>query len=71
MEKLKLKYLSDLGYSIIPCNSDKTPIGSWKKYQTTARSKDEIESLDSPLYGLVTGYNNLEVLDIDLKVLNK
>jgi hypothetical protein len=68
MEKLKLKYLSDLGYSIIPCNSDKTPIGSWKKYQTTARSKDEIESLDSPLYGFVTGYNNLEVLDIDLKV---
>lgn len=68
MEKLKLKYLSDLGYSIIPCNSDKTPIGSWKKYQTISRSKDEIESLNSPLYGLVTGYNNLEVLDVDLKV---
>lgn len=69
MNKEKLKYLSHLGFSIIPCSETKAPIGAWKKYQTEKRNPDEIELLNSPLYGIVTGYNNLEVLDIDLKVI--
>ena len=69
MNKLKLKYLADLGYSIIPCSETKAPIGSWKKYQTGPRTPEEVERLVCPLYGIVTGVNNLEVLDIDLKVL--
>lgn len=66
----KLKLLAKLGYSIIPCSETKTPIGAWKKYQTQCRTEDEIQNLISPLYGIVTGFNNLEVLDIDLKVLS-
>ena len=68
MNKSLLKKLVDCGFSIIPVDENKTPIGAWKKYQTEARSKDEIDLLTSPLYGLITGYNDLEVIDIDLKV---
>ena len=66
MDKQKLINLSKKGFSIIPCDERKCPIGSWKKYQTEARNESEILNLNSPLYGIVTGYNNLEVLDIDL-----
>ncbi len=68
MEKSYLKKLVDSGFSIIPCSETKAPIGKWKEYQTTARTKEEIDSLNSPLFGIITGYNNLEVIDIDLKV---
>ena len=68
MDKSILKRLVDNGCSIIPVDENKCPIGAWKKYQTTARTKEEIEQLNSPLYGLITGYNNLEVIDVDLKV---
>lgn len=68
MEKSILKKLVDCGFSIIPVDENKTPIGAWKKYQTENRTKAEIDNLSSPLFGLVTGYNDLEVLDLDLKV---
>lgn len=68
MNKSVLKKLVDCGFSIIPVDENKCPIGAWKKYQTEARTKEEIDSLNSPLYGLITGYNNLEVIDVDLKV---
>jgi len=68
MDKSILKKLVDCGFSIIPVDENKTPIGAWKKYQTEARTKEEIDNLNAPLYGLVTGYNDLEVLDTDLKV---
>jgi len=68
MNKSVLKKLVDCGFSIIPVDENKCPIGVWKKYQTESRTKEEIDSLNSPLYGLITGYNNLEVIDVDLKV---
>ena len=70
MDKNKLKLLAQNGYSIIPCSELKVPIGIWKKYQDQARSIEEVEKLEAPLYGLVTGVNDVEVLDIDLKVLS-
>lgn len=69
MEKHYLKKLSSIGFSIIPCGENKAPIGAWKKYQKEARSPYDIDELNSPKYGLVTGYNNLEVIDIDCKTL--
>jgi len=68
MEKSILKRLVDNGFSIIPVDENKSPIGTWKKYQTEARTKEQIDLLNSPLYGLITGYNDLEVIDVDLKV---
>ena len=69
ISKSYLRKLAGQGYSIIPVDQDKRPIGSWKQYQTSNRSADEVEALSSPLYGLVTGYNDVEVIDIDLKVI--
>lgn len=68
MENNYLQKLAQLGYSIIPVDSTKKPIGVWKEYQTNIRTKEEVSKLDSPLYGLVTGVNNVEVIDVDLKV---
>ena len=68
MNKSVLKKLVDCGFSIIPVDENKCPIGLWKKYQNESRTKEEIDNLNSPLYGLITGYNNLEVIDVDLKV---
>jgi hypothetical protein len=69
MEKSYLKLLASKGYSIIPCKPDKSPDGAWKSNQTKARTVEEVDALNCELYGLVTGYNNLEVIDIDCKVI--
>jgi hypothetical protein len=65
-----LKKLSSIGFSIIPIDENKIPIGKWKDYQNSKRNTDEIELLNCTKYGLVTGFNDLEVIDIDLKVLS-
>jgi len=70
MEKHYLKKLAETGFSIIPCADNKAPIGAWKKYQSEARTPEEIELLSSPKFGIVTGFNNLEVIDIDCKTLS-
>lgn len=70
MDINKLSQLSNFGFSIIPCSENKAPIGKWKDAQTKARTESEILELKSPLFGIVTGFNNLEVIDIDLKVLS-
>jgi hypothetical protein len=64
-----LKKLSSVGYSIIPIEDNKKPIGVWKDYQKSKRTPEEIELLNCSKYGLVTGFNDLEVIDVDLKVL--
>jgi len=70
MEVHYLKKLAENGFSIIPCADNKAPVGAWKKYQSEARTPEQIEQLTSPRHGIVTGYNNLEVIDIDCKVLS-
>jgi hypothetical protein len=69
MKKTYLRKLASEGYSIIPVEEDKRPKGAWKKYQKEHRSPDEVEVLDSPLYGLICGYNDVECIDVDLKVI--
>lgn len=64
-----IKKLGSIGFSIIPVDEKKVPIGSWKQYQTSKRTSDELDFLNCSKYGLVTGFNDLEVIDIDLKVL--
>ncbi len=68
MKNEKLQLLANLGYSVIPCLEDKRPLGAWKEYQTKARTMKEVSELNPALYGLVTGYNYLTCVDIDLKV---
>jgi len=69
MKKAYLRKLASEGFSIIPVEDDKRPKGPWKKYQKEHRTPDEVEALDAPLYGLICGYNDVECIDVDLKVI--
>src|SRR5690554_1797021 len=64
-----LTKLASLGFSIIPCNENKVPIGQWKNYRENPRTIEQIQELDSPLYGILTGVDGLEVIDVDTKIL--
>ncbi len=70
----KCNNLLDAGFSLITVSSQKIPNIRWKEYQTSAMNKDTFENFynlpNSDGVGIVTGYSDLEVIDIDLKVLN-
>jgi len=76
--------LLDDGFSLLTVGHNKVPNFSWKDNQQKPLSKKEFEKrynynggitlksgdemLPTMNVGIITGYNNLEVLDIDLKV---
>jgi hypothetical protein len=72
IELSKLNNLIDNGYSILFADEQKRPVCQWKKLQEQAYSKEDLATAyanqRNDLAGLITGYNNLEVIDIDLKV---
>jgi hypothetical protein len=65
-----LKYLQY--FSLITVTSEKIPNHKWKEQQTKRLSPEEFQRhLENPTtdnVGIVTGFEDLEVLDIDLKV---
>lgn len=65
--------LIDEGFSLMAVREDKRPFEAWKERQTVAFTKEQFfEQYNNPKAGgtgLVCGYQNLEVIDIDLKVL--
>ena len=85
-ELTRCNKLLDCGLSLITIGDNKIPNFSWKSRQTDPYSKelfeldynysggkfrkDKTELPSTTGIGIVTGYNNLEVIDIDLKVLN-
>lgn len=78
--------LLDSGFSLITVGDDKIPNFTWKKYQTEImpvsefelrynyqsgiKLRDGSEMKPTTGIGIATGYNGLECIDIDLKVLN-
>jgi len=82
----KCKKLLDSGLSLVCVGANKVPNFSWKERQTKPYTKEEFtkhyeyaggiikkdgnELLPTSGIGLVTGYDNIEVMDVDLKVLN-
>lgn len=64
--------LLDSGFSLIPIGDNKVPFIAWKKYQTTQITKQDFERFyNDPKcqgVGILTGFDNLEVIDVDLKV---
>jgi hypothetical protein len=73
LELGKLKKFLDDGYSVITIGEKKIPNIPWKIRQEVPFTKDAFEEayeLESTKgQGFCTGYNGLEVFDIDLKVL--
>ena len=69
---LKGKLLLQANFSVFPVNNKKRPLGTWKKQQTEAYSLEEFEkkcNFSKPSYiGYATGFNDIEVIDVDLKI---
>jgi len=69
----KINRLIDDGYSVITIGDKKVPNIKWKEFQTQPMSKEDFAKVyDLPTtqgQGLCTGYNGLEVIDVDLKIL--
>lgn len=69
-QKNYLKYLQY--FSLITVTSEKIPNHKWKEQQTKRLSPEEFQRhLENPTtanVGIVTGFEDLEVIDVDLKV---
>jgi len=58
-------------YSIIPIGPKKIPACKWSKYMKERITEEELRKYSSSEgFGIVTGYNNVEAIDVDLKVLS-
>jgi len=68
----KCNRLLDEGFSLITVKNDKLPNIKWKKHQTEQPTKEEFNNyynlFNTENVGLVTGYSDVEVIDVDLKV---
>lgn len=69
-EQLLLRFQEK--FSIIPIGDNKRPFGKWKEYQENKITQNKT-IFNSKLpqvkgWGIVTGYDFLEVIDVDLKV---
>ena len=69
----QINKLINEGFSLITADKNKRPLGSWKDAQTTATDVETFKSQflskgSEGVCGLVTGFNDLEVMDVDLKV---
>ena len=63
-----LKKLAGIGYSIIPCDATKKP-QELKWTEQICKTADDIDRMNAPLYGCRAGFNDIECIDVDLKVL--
>jgi len=65
--------LLDKGFSLIPVNDKKQSLIKWEPYKTKAMDKSEFTNFydlhDCKMIAVVCGYNGLEVLDVDAKVI--
>lgn len=69
--------LLDEGFSLITAHGDKKPnLKAWKKYQTEKITKNDFReayenittTAKTEIVGIITGFSNIEVIDVDLKV---
>lgn len=72
-ELFEINKLINKGFSLITADKNKRPLNSWKDAQTTATDVDTFKGQflskgSEGVCGLVTGFNDLEVMDVDLKV---
>lgn len=69
-KQIYLKYLQY--FSLITVSKDKIPNHKWKEQQAKRLSSDEfikhLEKTTTDNVGIVTGFEDLEVIDVDLKV---
>ena len=67
--------LLDHNLSVFPIiqtsDGQQKPNGSWKAYQDTSATKDQVNDWydDAVAFALITGYGDVEAIDVDTKVL--
>lgn len=70
----RCKNLLAAGFSLLTVGEGKQPNIKWKEYQTTQISSDSFENFynlnNTHGVGIITGFDGLEVIDVDLKVLS-
>jgi hypothetical protein len=73
---IPLEYCNKLlqcGLSLLVSDKNKKPIHSWHELQNKPATKEQFEKYynlpDAGNIGILTGYNNIEVIDIDLKII--
>ena len=69
MDNNNINKLINLGFNIMPVSSGKTPLFLWKDYQDKKVLNIEQFNVKSSYHALICGFNDLEVVDVDLKVL--
>jgi hypothetical protein len=69
-EQLALRFLDN--FSLLVVGQNKIPLTKWKENQTVKLSQDDfLKQLNNPAatgIGIITGFEDLEVIDVDLKV---
>jgi len=61
------KKLASLGFSLIPCTDKKAPIEvGWTS--NPIKTPEDLDKLNPPMWGCVGGVNDIECIDVDLKV---
>lgn len=56
------------GFNCMPINQNKTPMQGWKKWQDEKIEDLSVFNRQSDYYGLICGYNDIECIDVDLKI---
>jgi hypothetical protein len=69
MTKEYAKKLVSLGFSIIPCKENKAPDDGNGWQTNPVKTIQDIDKLNPARWGCRTGYNDIECIDVDLKVL--
>lgn len=68
MTKSYAKKLAQEGFALIPCKENKAPVErGWS--ESPRKTPEQVEVLNSYYYGCRCGDNDIECLDVDLKVL--
>jgi hypothetical protein len=69
-EQIALRFLQN--FSLLLVGENKVPVGKWKELQQTKMTPDQLSTrLKDPVVkgiGIITGFEHLEVIDVDLKV---
>lgn len=62
--------LLKVGYSVMPISEGKKPLIRWKEYQEKKIEYELLQTYESKAkgFGIITGFWNVECIDIDLKV---
>jgi len=64
-----LTKLIELGFNVIPVNENKIPAIPWTKYQVDKVHSLNDFNINTEHWGLITGFNDVEAIDVDTKVI--